>query len=353
MESLTLTAAGPSAHTLPGSQVLQLVEVLTFWDIDTAELLADTPVSIRQLEEPQARISLADFNHIVARARRLTGEPALGIFMGLRRRVTMYGFLGFAALSASSLREALELAVRFSPMICTAVKLSLHVDDGRAALRIEELCDVGDCRDVALFALLLGLGQIGKALTGCDLGGEAQLAIARPDYFDRFEDLFPRMRFDQPATQLVFPAHQLDLPLSNPDRAGLRLAREQCEQALSELRLDAGIVERVQALLANAEGSHSLDEVSTKLRMSSRTLKRRLASQGVSFSELVDRERHGRALSLVGSSSLPLLTIAERLGYSGVPNFARAFRRWTGQTPAAYRRSTAPMRARPAHVTAV
>jgi AraC-like DNA-binding protein len=223
--------------------------------------------------------------------------------------------------------------------VSTAVKLSLTVEGELAALRVDEYCDVGDCRDVAQFALLLGLDQIGKALTGRALTGEAQLTIPKPAYFDRFAQLFGRVRFDQPVTQLVFPASSLDLPLVTPDRAGLRLAREQCEHALRELRLDVGIVERVQSLLCSCEGSSSLDQVSAQLRVSSRTLKRRLAAQGVSFSELLDRERRGRALSLVGSSSLPLPAVAERLGYSGVPNFARAFRRWTGQTPAAYRRA--------------
>jgi AraC-like DNA-binding protein len=214
------------------------------------------------------------------------------------------------------------------------------VDRERAALRVEESYDIGDCRDVALLALLLGLNQIGSALTGCDLGGEAQIAIAKPKYFERFPELLSRIKFDQPVTQLVFDARQLDLPLTAPDRAGLRLAQEQCEQALRELRLDGGIVERVRALIPSHDGFRSLDEVSANLRLSSRTLKRRLASQGVSFSALSDQERRQLACKLVASSRLPLLAVAERLGYSSLPNFARAFRRWTGQTPASYRRGS-------------
>ncbi|HET6336052.1 MAG TPA: AraC family transcriptional regulator [Polyangiales bacterium] len=338
MDSSTLMAASTSAHTLPGSQVLQLADVLSYWEIDATELLDGSGLDARILEAPDARISVDAFNRIVTRARKLTGEPALGIFMGLKRRVTMYGYLGFAALSASTFREALELAVRFSSTITTAVKLSLHVERGQAALRVDETCDVGECRDVALLALILGLDQIGRALTGHDLGGEAQLAISRPPYFDRFENLIMRMRFDQPVTQLVFDANMLDLPLKSPDRAGLRLAVEQCERALRDHRLDIGIVERVRSLIPTDAGFRSLEEVSASLRLSSRTLKRRLASQGVSFSTISDQERCRRACTLVAASSLPLVTVAERLGYSSMPNFARAFRRWTGRSPAAYRR---------------
>jgi len=57
-----------------------------------------------------------------------------------------------------------------------------------------------------------------------------------------------------------------------------------------------------------------------------------------SYSALIEEERRTRALVLLRSSGIPTKEIAERLGYSNVANFLRAFRRWTGQTPAAFRR---------------
>lgn len=323
----------------PGSQVLQLLDLLRHWQISAPELLAGTGLSVASLEEPNARVPLSVYHRLMARARTLTGEPALGIFLGLQRRVSMYGFLGFAAMSASTLGEVLELAVRFSPTVSTAVKLSLHCEGELSALRVEECCDAGECRDIAMFALMIGISQMGRALTGREIGGEAHLAISRPGYADRFADVLARVRFDQPVTQLVFESKALALPLIAPDRAGLRLAREQCERALRDQGLDGGIIERVRAVMATPQGMLSLDEVASRLRMSARTLKRRLAAQGISYSELLERERSQRARLLLSSSQLTLLEITERLGYSTLPNFARAFRRWTGETPAAYRRA--------------
>jgi AraC-like DNA-binding protein len=324
----------------PGAQVLQLLELLKHWRIDATELLEDTGLDPSQLEEPNARVPFAVYNQLMSRARKLTGEPALGIFLGLQRRVSMYGFLGFAAMSASTLGEVMELAVRFSPTVSTAIKLSLHKEGELTALRIEECCDPGECRDVAVLALIVGMSQMGRALTGHELAGEAHLAIPRPSYADRFPEVLARVRFDQPVTQLVFQSKALELPLVAPDRAGLRLAREQCERVLRDHGLDGGIVERVRGLMATPQGMLSLEEVATRLRMSARTLKRRLAAQGVSYSELLERERCQRARLLLCSSQLSLLEITERLGYSTLPNFARAFRRWTGETPAAYRRAS-------------
>lgn len=340
MDGSKPTAESEAVAQFPGSQVLQLLELLKHWGIDSTELLKDTELSAPGLEEPNARVPLPVYNHLISRARKLTGEPALGIFLGLQRRVSMYGFLGFAAMSASTLGEVLELAVRYSPTVSTAVKLSLHHEGELTALRVEECCDPGECRDVAVFALIIGMSHMGRTLTGREIPGEAHLIIPRPSYADRFPELLSRVRFDQPVTQLVFETKALELPLITPDRAGLRLAKEQCERALRDQGLDGGIVERVRAVMATPNGMLSLEEVATRLRMSARTLKRRLAAQGLSYSELLERERCQRARLLLCSTQLSLLEITERLGYSTLPNFARAFRRWTGETPAAYRRAS-------------
>jgi AraC-like DNA-binding protein len=75
------------------------------------------------------------------------------------------------------------------------------------------------------------------------------------------------------------------------------------------------------------------------MHLSPRTLKRRLAEHGVTYSSLAEGELREKAMLLLRSVDLSLEQVAERTGYSDVANFTRAFRRWTGQTPAQYRRS--------------
>jgi AraC-like DNA-binding protein len=148
------------------------------------------------------------------------------------------------------------------------------------------------------------------------------------------------VRYDQPANELDFDAAVLDWPLTTADPAALQLAREQCERALEALGFDGGIVARVRPLISRSGGGfRSLDEVAARLHVSPRTLKRRLAERATTFSTLLDQARLERAQRLLASPRLSLEEIAERAGYSDVTNFTRAFRRWTGTTPAAYRRS--------------
>jgi AraC-like DNA-binding protein len=149
------------------------------------------------------------------------------------------------------------------------------------------------------------------------------------------------MRFGQPAHRLVFDAAILDLPLVNADPAAMQLARAQCDRELAALAETGSIVGRVRAALATGKDGTaafgSLESVARRLGASTRTLKRRLAEQGTSFTEILGAARRQRALLLLDDRRLGIGEIADRLGYSDVANFTRAFRRWTGKTPAAYR----------------
>ncbi|WP_162918650.1 helix-turn-helix domain-containing protein [Taklimakanibacter deserti] len=71
--------------------------------------------------------------------------------------------------------------------------------------------------------------------------------------------------------------------------------------------------------------------------MSVRTLQRRLAETGVSYSQLVDEVRLASALALIDDRSIKLSEIARRLGYADAANFDRAFKRWTGFSPSQVR----------------
>ena len=93
-------------------------------------------------------------------------------------------------------------------------------------------------------------------------------------------------------------------------------------------------------------GPFSLEHIARVLRTSPRTLKRQLAAEGTSFSEIVDDERRERALFLLRATGTSVKDVASRLGYANIANFTRAFHRWTGRTPSQHRAVTSRARAR-------
>jgi AraC-like DNA-binding protein len=325
---------------IPAVHALHLAEVAKRWGISPEQMLADLGLQPALLADPSAQISVATFVEVAERARALTGEPALGIYAGMQMRSSLYGHLGFAAMIASNLREAIQIATRFAPTRSKAIALSLHVDGSSASLVIDEHADFGPARDVVLLSLSIGLGQMARVLTGQEMAAQSNdLAIARPGYFDRFPELAVRVRFDQPVNQVVFDARLLDLPLKTADPSSLRVAYEDCERRLEALGGDE-ILERVRQLVLRQEGGcRSVEEIARAIHVSPRTMKRRLASHDLTYSVVLEQQRRERAFLLLRSRSLSLEAIAERLGYSDVANFRRAFRRWTGSSPAAYRRT--------------
>jgi AraC-like DNA-binding protein len=331
---------GDVEHTVPFFLVSQLVDLVGRWQIPKEELLSQTDLAENALEDPFGRFPLTKMCDLLERARLLTGEPGLGYYDGLHKPPSAYGTLGFAALSASSVREALELAVRFAPLFSTALSLDLQFLGEGASVHLEENADFGAARDIVLISMGLRLQTIFNALTGRRHDFFADLAIAEPPYQSRFAHLVPRWRFGQPANRALLDATALDAPIATADPTGLRVARTLCERALDELGFDEGLVERVRRLLAKEEGGfRSVEEVAVRMHVSARTLKRRLAAQGVSFSNLSERTRREKAMVLLRSGRLSVADVAQRLDYATPSTFVRAFHRWTGTTPAAYRRT--------------
>jgi AraC-like DNA-binding protein len=328
-------------HDLPAIHALHLAELVASRGVTAERLLAGVVGDRAELSDPDARISLEVVQTLVERARALTGEPALGVLLGLEMRVAAHGYLGFAAMTARSLGAAIDLAVRFAPTRTEAIALRLETAGAAASLVIDERAEFGTARDVVVLAIAVGLWQIGSALTGRQLEGSLELAFERPDYADRFETLIGRVRFGRPENRFLFSTELLDLPLAMADPAATRLAQEQCERTLAQ-RAPARLATRVRELLGASQrpAVEPLEKVAATFHVSPRTFKRRLAEEGVVFSELLAEASRQRATALLRSGDLSIAEVADRVGYSDLANFTRAFRRWTGMTPSAYRRSS-------------
>ncbi len=331
----------PTQSSLPAVHTLDLLELVARWGVKEAELLAGLPLTRAALAAPAARLPLPMVSTVLDRARTLTGEPALGIYLGLKMRISAHGFLGFAAMVAPTIRDALAIATRFAPTRTDALSLRLEEHDGLAHLAIVEHADFGAAREAVIFALLTGIWRIGAELVGSPLTGSADIAFPEPVWLPRVAHLIPgQIRFSQPEHRLVFDRALLDAPLPLADSVAEELARAQCEKELEALGFSERILPRVTARLPGEDGRpRSLAQVARALAVSARTLKRRLADEQTTFSAVRDAWLRDRATALLLNADLAIEVIADRLGYSDAANFSRAFARWTGTAPGAWRRA--------------
>jgi AraC-like DNA-binding protein len=335
----SIESSEQAGFTVAAVYALQLAEVAQRLGVTSAQLFSGFDLSEDTLTAPGAVMPVETFGQLVERARILTSEPGLAIILGLQERVSAHGFLGFAAMTSATLREAIQLAVQFAPTRSNAITLRLETKPPVAAIVVEERVALGRARDVVILGLMVGLWRIGESITGRELVGHVEYSLAQPEYFDRFAAFAKgRVRFAQPADRLVFDMHWLDAPLVMADPGAMRLAREQCERELATITEQRSFVARVRARMFThgPEPILSLDGLASEFALSTRTFKRKLEEHGTSYSKLLEELRRSRATELL-RSELSIAEIAQRLGYSDPANFTRAFRRWTGQSPRAFR----------------
>jgi AraC-like DNA-binding protein len=312
--------------------------------VSSDDLLSGAGVDTETLANPRARLSVPTMVGLFERARSLTREPAIGLHIGLAIRPTLYGNLGFAFMSASNIRESIDLAIRFSPIVTTSLRFRLRVEGRAASIVVDELADFGSARDIVILAVLVSLRQIGAVLAERDLTtSAAEIALPEPSYAGNLAEANLPVRFDCPAHRLVFDARSLEVPYAMASPMALQLARAHCQQELDQFGAPTRWADSVRGLLARCDPRlRSLEDVAAALHQSTRTLKRRLAAEGVSFSALRADELREWATTLARSSLFTSAEIAERLGYSTVTNFDRAFRRWTSTTLVEFRRAASP-----------
>jgi AraC-like DNA-binding protein len=326
-------------HALPSVHALHLIQLVRRWHVSDVALLAGTGIERDVLADPQESLPVETHVALMERARELTGEPGLGIYLGLQMRATAHGYVGFAAMTAPRLIDAIRLAVQYAPIRTTAFTLRGSVQGETGVLTIHEEADFGQARDAILLAVLIGIWQSGCGLTGRELNIQMDLAIPEPPYFARFAHALPPTRFNSPDNHLAGSTKGFDYPLTLADPAAVRLAREQCDRLAQSLGLDGRVAPRVRTLLAARDGIfRSLEEAAKDLGMSARTMRRRLADEGLTFAMLLNEQRKESALAMLRSRERTVDDVASRLGYSNAANFTRAFRQWTGTTPTAYRR---------------
>ena len=328
-------------HSLPVVYALFVADAMSGWDVSPEALLSEFGLTREMLLEPNRRITLTDFNALITRARDMTQEIGLAIHLGQRMQVSLHGFVGFAAMTANNVREALSIAERFICMISTVLSLRLEEGPDEATLHIILHTDLQPFREAAIIALIFGFVHMGQSVTGQVLRGAADVEFNEPPYLAPILHMIPgKVRFNQLLNCIHFPRAYLDLPLTMANPVASQLALSQCEQELQRFGLDQPFVAQIKALMFDdRSGFQTLERVAQRMHMSERTLKRQLAAQGASYSELVDEARRQMAVDLLLQDDIGLEAIAETLGYSDLANFSRAFKRWVGQTPSAWRKA--------------
>jgi AraC-like DNA-binding protein len=328
------------------SMALTLVEFARDLGVAPSRSLSGTGVRLAELEDPDSEADSEDELTIARNiVRELGSRPCLGVEAGQRVHATTYGLLGLGLLSSATVGAALSFAGRNSALCMTLTDLSLGQ---RRWAHIAQFDDRRLPADVQRFLFERDVTIYSNFFTDCvsrdirPVRITCRLPSPSPDVVDRYAKVFGvRPEFGAPTNQVMVSARTLALPMPQAHQPTARLAQRLCEDLIRRRQTADGLVGRVDTALRRAKGRVGQQEIAKSLAMSTRNLRKQLLAEGTAYRQVALKVSMELAQDmLAGGDSVQVTT--ERLGYSDPTAFARAFKRWTGLSPAAYARSVRP-----------
>lgn len=320
----------------------ELVRLLQTRQIAPQQALQNTGLHWDQLQSGEQLVRKHHMKTLVRNARQLFGASDLGLQYGRRLNTNTHGIMGFAAMSCSTLGESIQTWLKYHSINHPDLELTYKVEDGvaslEAKLRTQSSQDQIFAKEV-LFASVYT--TVGFLMNETPDWAELWLDYPAPDYLASYVEVFDQApMFGQKVCQLRVPVELLEKPLPSANAAASRIYQQQCAEMLRTMTQRHGLARQVQKLLLE----HSADfpriaDVSAKLHMSERTLRRRLTAEGTSFQEVFNDVRFKLAGEYLESTALSVADIADLLGFADPSNFRRAFIQWCGHSPAQYRRN--------------
>ncbi len=292
------------------------------------------------------RIDGGRFAALLARLADLTRDPLFGIRLGSwAARQPVHHLVLATALSAATAGEALQRLVRFHGLLADALAPVMAENEGTIELRVLAAPGAGadgQLAEAAVAMLSVLVRRIG--------GGAVAVSLRRAPAASRGEYrrlLETDVRFGARFDAVRFPARLLATlnPLADPELG--EILERHAAGRLADVQRGTWTARAGRAVregLVEIGSTPTLAQVSRALGTTPRTLQLRLAHEGTGFRTVRDEVRRQRGEELLRDRTVSLVEIAFLLGFADQSAFTNAFRRWTGQPPAAYRRSISPVR---------
>ena len=281
-------------------------------------------------------------------AAREAGNPDLGLSLANRVDMRKLGVVGYLSLQQPDLFHMLETFSRYHRLLHGVAVLRPYQTPAEEGIEHFFTPDGGGPgRQASEFTIgsawmvLRGVVENPLPLRGVDF------QHTKPAHNVPYGEIFGAgvpVRFNQPRNRLRMPPGSLRTPLREVDTHLAAVLRAHAEQALAALPSSPGLEASIGQLLPSllSQGEAEVGRVAASLGMSQRTLQRRLQDAGISFREIVEKIRRELALQYLSDLELNISQICFLLGFSEPAAFSRAFARWTGQSPRAYRSAMPP-----------
>ncbi|GAA3964013.1 AraC family transcriptional regulator [Allohahella marinimesophila] len=291
---------------------------------------------------PDGRFQLTVLHDVLDYAVSVTKNPCVGLLIGAEISTSSMGVIGHILFNNRTLGEALTQYVRLAALVNEGLAIELEVDDGEAIVSFEyiqpALYHAVNIDRMLVQTVARAKKYVSEQVFMTRVGFHHEEPASRLPYDEYFDC---PLNFSEPRSYIAFDHKFLDFELPQRNPYLHQALSRQVESLLGRLRQHRSLSARVRHLISGrlSQGDFDAEAIASELCISRHTLYRRLKAEGNSFHDIIESARRDKAVAYLRKNKYALSEIAFLLGFSELSAFSRAFKRWTGQSPASYRRS--------------
>ena len=308
--------------------------------IDSGLVFRNAGLAYPNYVKPGERISLPELARMIEQVNAVVKRADFFLQLGKRIPLMAHGNVGMAMFACKDIRTLLMLAEKFVPLAFSSLRLALKDDGAKTVFTIDAQTGF-PLLDNAVTEAVLGTVLVNlHRLSGIDIKPQrVNVGYQQPRYYLAYEALLQcPLEFGVSNTELLFSNQQMLLPIHTADTLGGELLVEQCREDLKQIEQDSSFTLRITDIVTNnLADSPSINFVASKLNISERSLRRRLADENSNFRDLVKKVRHDKALYFLARTDIRIEKIAEALGYKETASFRRAFKEQADISPRQWR----------------
>lgn len=320
-----------------------LVDACDALGLDTGAFLAAAGLTRAEVADPEARIPVEKMAALWREAFARAGDPDLALHAAEALPFGAYAVIDFLARTSATIGAALTRISRYFPLVNSVVELPIEVAEQEVRLAMIDRRGPGKLprayAEYTLAAVVLRTrfaAGIAFPLVRVDFAYDAPA-----DTREHVRIFGCPVRFGAERTGIVVAREVWDTPIARGDSGLAEVLERHARMLMDRLPRVSDAIARVRdAIRAELEGGEpSLERIARRLGTSRRSLQRRLADEDLTYARVLDDVRSTMARAYLGQRELSIAEVAYLLGFSEQSSFTRAFRRWTGVSPAEYRRT--------------
>ncbi len=318
-------------------KIAALVEVLAEQGIAPERSLKGSGIEPDQIYDASVLTSVRQYAAVCRNAVELSSNPATPFKTGSRLHLAAYGMYGYALMSCLSLRDYFRLGVKYHRLATPTLIIEWTEYPDRAVWTFPNAFASNPSREVQRFLLEQQYTQHVTHLQ--DVAGHscppllARFSYPTPAHAAIYpEYLGCPCEFEAEQCELIYDSAILDQKPQLAHTHSAALLQETCDRLIGQAKTSVGASGEVYQVLMSKPGEFpDMETVAAALKMTSRTLRRRLETEGTSFLSILDDVRSSLAMEYLKTTKMTTEDVAMLLGFSDTANFRRALKRWTGK----------------------